>query len=151
MYGVWVLWGYVYGWNDRNSPITSNTCPSKNYQPPRKALRGGISKSILQRPCQFWEINAHKMAPRTTQWFQERPWDAPTKGLAWAGCGTPPGQYPQSRIKPALSIYRLDLHHRSAQSLACKNCEERVVRKDSLFLMSEIPLLWVSYTSYTLL
>ena len=23
------------------------------------------------------------MAPRTTSWFQERPWDAPTKGLAW--------------------------------------------------------------------
>ena len=23
------------------------------------------------------------MAPRTTRWFQERPWDAPTKGLAW--------------------------------------------------------------------
>ena len=33
---------------------------------PRKALRGGISKSILQRPCQFLVINAHKMAPRTT-------------------------------------------------------------------------------------
>ena len=28
-------------------------------------------------------IDAHKMATRTTQWFQERPWDAPTKGLAW--------------------------------------------------------------------
>ena len=23
------------------------------------------------------------MAPRTTHWFQERPWDGPTKGLAW--------------------------------------------------------------------
>ena len=33
---------------------------------PRKALRGGISKSIIQRPCQFLAINAHKMAPRTT-------------------------------------------------------------------------------------
>ena len=33
---------------------------------PRKALRGGISKSILQRPDQFLAINAHKMAPRTT-------------------------------------------------------------------------------------
>ena len=50
---------------------------------PRKALRGGISKSILQRPCQFLAINAHKIAPKTTQWLQERPWDAPTKGLLW--------------------------------------------------------------------
>ena len=33
---------------------------------PRKALRGDISKSILQRPCHFLAINAHKMAPRTT-------------------------------------------------------------------------------------
>jgi hypothetical protein len=23
------------------------------------------------------------MAPTTTSWFQERPWGAPTKGLAW--------------------------------------------------------------------
>ena len=33
---------------------------------PRKALRGGISKSILQRPGHFLAINAHIMAPRTT-------------------------------------------------------------------------------------
>jgi hypothetical protein len=33
---------------------------------PRKALHGGISKSILQRPCQFLTMNAHKMTPRTT-------------------------------------------------------------------------------------
>jgi len=32
----------------------------------RKALRGGISKSIIQRPCQFLATNAHKMAPTTT-------------------------------------------------------------------------------------
>ena len=51
---------------------------------PRKALRGGISKSIFQRPCQFLAINAHKMAPRTNQWLQERTWNAPTKGLAWS-------------------------------------------------------------------
>ena len=50
---------------------------------PRKALRGGISKSIFQRPCQFLAVNAHKMAPRTNQWLQERTWNAPTKGLAW--------------------------------------------------------------------
>ena len=43
---------------------------------PRKALRGGISKSILQRPCQFLAINAHKMAPRTSKGLQERAWDA---------------------------------------------------------------------------
>ena len=53
------------------------------YATPRKALRGGISKSIFQRPCQFLAIDAHKMAPRTNQWLQERTWNAPTKGLAW--------------------------------------------------------------------
>ena len=50
---------------------------------PRKALRGGISKSILQRSYRFLAINAKKMAPRTHQWLQDRTWDAPTKGLAW--------------------------------------------------------------------
>ena len=50
---------------------------------PRKALRGGISKSIPQRPCHFLAINAHKMAPRTSKGLQERAWDAPTKGLLW--------------------------------------------------------------------
>ena len=40
-----------------------NACPRTM---PRKALRGGISKSILQRPCQFWAKNVHKMAPKTT-------------------------------------------------------------------------------------
>ena len=53
---------------------------------PRKALRRGISKSILQRPCQFLAINAHKMAPRTSKGLQERAWDAPTKGLLWNIC-----------------------------------------------------------------
>ena len=38
-------------------------------------------KSICKRPGHFLAINAHKMAPRTTQWLQERPWNAPTKGL----------------------------------------------------------------------
>ena len=34
----------------------------------------GVSqKSIFKRPCQFLAINAHKMAPRTTQWLQELP------------------------------------------------------------------------------
>ena len=32
----------------------------------RRALRGGTSNSIFQRPCQFLAIHAHKMAPRTT-------------------------------------------------------------------------------------
>ena len=50
---------------------------------PPKVLRGGISKSILKRPCQFLAINAHKMAPRTNQWLQERTWDTPTYGLLW--------------------------------------------------------------------
>ena len=46
---------------------------------PPRALRGGISKSFFQRRCQYLAINAHKMAPRTTQWFQERHWN----GLLW--------------------------------------------------------------------
>ena len=42
----------------------------------------GVSqKSIFKRPCPFLAINAHKKAPRTIQWLQERPWNAPTKGL----------------------------------------------------------------------
>ena len=44
----------------------------------------GYSKVNLLNICHFLAINTHKMAPRTTQWFQERPWDAPTKGLAWS-------------------------------------------------------------------
>ena len=45
-------------------------------------------KSIFKTPRQFLAINAHTMAPRTTQWLQERRWNAPTKGLAWGvgGC-----------------------------------------------------------------
>ena len=44
----------------------------------------GVSqKSIFQRHCHFLAINAYKMAPITTQWLQERPWNAPTKGLLW--------------------------------------------------------------------
>ena len=50
---------------------------------PRKALRGGISKSILHRPCQFLAMNAHKMAPRTRKRFQERGRDTLAKGLLW--------------------------------------------------------------------
>ena len=62
----------------------TRACSSTLFTP-RKALRGGITKSIFKRPFQFWAINAHKMAPRTTQWLQERHCDAPTKGLAWYG------------------------------------------------------------------
>ena len=50
----------------------------RNAVTPRKALRGGISKSFFQRPCHFLAMNAHKMAPRTNQWLQERTWNAPT-------------------------------------------------------------------------
>ena len=66
-------------------PTQSRTSPSilKYTKIPRKALRGVSQKSIFKRPCQFWAINAHKMAPRTTQRLQERPWSAPTKGLLW--------------------------------------------------------------------
>jgi len=44
-----------------------------------------ISKSILQRPCQFLAINAHKMAPRTSKGLQERAWDALVREPASSG------------------------------------------------------------------
>ena len=50
---------------------------------PRKALRGGMSKSFFKRCCQLLVINTHKLAPRTSQGLQERAWDAPMKGLEW--------------------------------------------------------------------
>ena len=44
----------------------------------------GVSqKSIFKRPCQVLAINAHKMVPRPPQGLQNRPWNAPTKGLLW--------------------------------------------------------------------
>ena len=46
-------------------PYVHTVLPTVGPMDPREALRGGISKSILQRPCQFLAINAHKMAPRT--------------------------------------------------------------------------------------
>jgi len=65
------LWSRVYGSELRVS------IEGEGFKPP-KALRGGISKSILQRPCQFLAINAHEMAPRTKRWLQERRRDTPT-------------------------------------------------------------------------
>jgi hypothetical protein len=50
---------------------------SPTRSPPR-ALRGGISKSIFDRRCQYLAINAHEMAPRTRRWLQERGRDTPT-------------------------------------------------------------------------
>jgi hypothetical protein len=41
------------------------------------------SKVIFGRFRQLLAINAHEMAPRTTQWLQERHCDTPTKGLLW--------------------------------------------------------------------
>ena len=59
----------------------------------------GVSqKSIFKRPGQLWAINAHKMAPRTTQWLQERPWNAPTKGLLWLTRHVPPRISSEGRI-----------------------------------------------------
>jgi hypothetical protein len=57
----------------------------RRHAVPRKALGGGISKSIIQRPCQFLAMNAHQMAPRMTQWFQERHWNAPTMQAGGGG------------------------------------------------------------------
>jgi hypothetical protein len=50
---------------------------------------GVFQKSIYKRTRQLLAINAHRMAPRTTRWLQERQGDAPTKGLAWCGRGGP--------------------------------------------------------------
>ena len=44
---------------------------------------GVFSKSMVEIFCQRLAINAHKMAPRTRQWLQERGSDTPTKGLPW--------------------------------------------------------------------
>jgi hypothetical protein len=49
-------------------------------QNPRKAL-WGISEVNFKKPCQVLAINAHKLAPRPPQGLQDRPWNAPTKGL----------------------------------------------------------------------
>ena len=44
----------------------------------------GVShKSIFKRPCHFLGDECTKMAPRTIQWLQKRPWNAPTKDLLW--------------------------------------------------------------------
>ena len=40
-------------------------------------------KSIFKIPCHFFGDRCPKLAPRTTQWLQERPWNAPTKGFLW--------------------------------------------------------------------
>ena len=51
---------------------------------------GGVSqKSIFKRSCQPLVMNAHKMAPITTRWLQERRRDSPTKGLQWRRGHTP--------------------------------------------------------------
>ena len=90
------LGGYSPGWRPEAGPSNPEAGPvgarnlsectrgRRGVRPvPPKVLRGGISKSILKRPCQFLAINAHKMAPRTNQWLQERTWDTPTYGLLW--------------------------------------------------------------------
>ena len=69
----------------RTMEMRSFSRPAGASPHPRKALRGGISKSIIQGPCQFLAINAHKMASGTRRRLQERGRDTPTKGLAWSG------------------------------------------------------------------
>ena len=58
MAGGMEQWAYRYGWAHARSHARMLS--------PRKALRGSISKSILQRPCRFLAIIASKMAPRMT-------------------------------------------------------------------------------------
>ena len=87
--------------------------------PPRKALRGGVQKSIFKRPCHFFAMNAPKMAPRTTQWFQDRPWETPTKGLAWYTAFTyRPGCWPHRHTHAHAHAHSLSLTHTHSLSLS---------------------------------
>ena len=53
--------------------------------PPRKALRGGIQKTIL---AEFSGNvgDSRQMLTKTSQWLQERASDTPKKGLLWMRC-----------------------------------------------------------------
>ena len=71
---------------------------------------GVFESQSLRDVVIFLAINAPKMAPRTTPWFQGRPWDAPTKGLA-------------RTHRPASS----DMFRRHAWSLQClRNMSDEV-------------------------
>ena len=56
--------------------------PSSLGSGPRKALRGGIQKSILKKnPGNMGD--SRQMSTKTRKWLQERGLDTPTKGLLW--------------------------------------------------------------------
>ena len=55
-------------------------------QVPRKALRGGIQKSILT-DFSGNVGDSRQSLSKTSQWLQERASDTPTKGLLWWMCG----------------------------------------------------------------
>ena len=78
--------------------FTGTPVPSDRHSLPPRALRGGISKSFFERPCQFLTINAHKMAPRTSKRLKERAWDTPTKGLLWGPSSRPSPYHPRSFV-----------------------------------------------------
>ena len=50
----------------RSYPRLTRETSTTNIRSHARPFGGGISKSILLRPCHFLAINAHKMAPRTT-------------------------------------------------------------------------------------
>ena len=74
------VWSWGCGFRGKDSVETE-----QGIAVPRNALGGGIQKPFDKRCCQLFAINAHKMAPRSSQGLQERAWDAPTKGLEWGG------------------------------------------------------------------
>ena len=83
------LWFMIYGYGCFTSGKWATALafllvsPSPTPVVHARPFVGVSHKSIFKRPCQLLAIDAHKMASRTTQWLQERPWNAPTKGLLW--------------------------------------------------------------------
>ena len=71
---------------------------------PRKALRGGIQKSILT-DFSGNVGDSRQMLTKTGQWLQERGWVTPTKGLLWT-------------LHPKPSSYTLDAEARGGRCRA---------------------------------
>ena len=96
-------------------------------QRPRKALRGGISKSISQRPCQALAMN--------TKWLQERTWNAPTKGLAWGNAQGREGRHARCTLQGHLAhntplvFTKVERLHRVTALPRRGNAEERAVTR----------------------
>jgi hypothetical protein len=66
----------------------SVTTPASSATSTTQGPSWGYLRVNFQQTLSILAINAHKMAQRTTQWLQERHWNAPTKGLAWTPVDT---------------------------------------------------------------